>query len=138
MTDKRGLGSETFETTVCAVHVLYVYRSLSLYVYTLNFICALAHVLCILSPRPEVIVTDVKLSEKKTREAEDHIQAGYRGQKPSQALPCWVVLTITGPFSSRDQERPTVFRGWVLWVHWVSSRHGMCMQPDISTKNPCI
>lgn len=77
--------------------------------------CALAHVLCILSPRPEVIVMDVKLRERKGREAEDHIQAGHRGQKLSQTLPCGVVSTITGPFSSRDQEkRPSVFGGQPL------------------------
>lgn len=92
-------------------------QSLSLYVNILNLICALAHVLCIFSPRPKVIVTDVKLREKESREAEDQIQAGHRGQKPSQALPCGVVWTITGPFSSRDQEqRPSVFRGQFLWV----------------------
>lgn len=29
-------------------------------------------------------------------EAEDHVQAGHRGQKLSQALPCGIVTTITG------------------------------------------
>lgn len=42
---------------------------------------ALAHVLCIPSPRPGVIVTDVKLREKQSREAEHHVRAGRRGQR---------------------------------------------------------
>lgn len=99
---------------MCAVCM----QILSLYVYMQNFICALAHVLCILSLRPQVIVTDVKLREgKKSRDAEEHIQAGHRGQKPSQLLPCGAVLTIRGAFSSSDQEgRPSGFRGPFLRV----------------------
>lgn len=97
----------------------------SLYVYILNFICALAHVLCILSPRPEVIVTGVKLRERESREAEDHVRAGHRGQKPSQALPCGVVSTITGAFSRDQKERPSDFGGQVLWV--TGSMHIPCL-----------
>lgn len=64
---------------MCAVCM----QILSLYVYMQNFICALAHVLCILSLRPQVIVTDVKLREgKKSRDAEEHIQAGHKDKSP--------------------------------------------------------
>lgn len=64
--------------------VLYM-QSLCLYI--LNFICALAHVLCILSPRPEVIAIDVKLRERKTREPYP-----WRKQDKSPVRHCFVGL----------------------------------------------
>lgn len=108
----------------------------SLHLYILNFICALAHVLCILSPRPEVIAMDVKLRERKSREAENHIHGGNRTKAQSDAA-LWGRTTIRGPFSSRDQdERPSVFTGRVSWALWVSSKY-VYMKQKLA-ENPCI
>lgn len=87
------------------------------------FICALASVLCILSLRLKVIVTDVKLREREKAGKQRTVPgSGHRGQKPSQALPCGVVLTKAGPLIQRTgggSHEPLGFR------------NAMCTEPDV-------
>lgn len=56
-------------------------------------------------------VKERRKEKKKSREAQSHTQAGHKGQKHSREV-YWVTIpTITAPFSSDDQEGPSVLRG---------------------------
>ncbi len=86
---QRGLVSETFVHLCCSYaqfEPLCIYSEVH---------CVLACVLCILSPRLELIVTDVKLREKRSRRAY-HIQAGHGGQKAQSGTVLWGCVDYNG------------------------------------------
>lgn len=97
-----------------------------------NIICALAHIFHILSLQHELIVMDVKLSERKFREKQRTISRHNRGQKRSQVLPCGVVSNITGHFFSRDHDR-LCFQRTALVSLLVSSRNVTSIEKDTPT-----
>lgn len=49
--------------------------------------------------------------KKKSREAQSHTLTGHKGQKHRREVSWATAPTITAPFSSDDQERPSVLRG---------------------------
>lgn len=121
---------------MCAVCM----QILSLYVYMQNFICALAHVLCILSPRPQVIVTDVKLREGKKKQG---CRGAYPGRtqrtKAQSTAALWGCVNCKGSLLLQRSGGETLsFQQTSLTGHWFLSKHCMFMDPDISTGNLCI